>query len=246
MEDIYVTGDASQQIKIDALRGQTGFCDSPNGALHLYWNETGLALRDSERRFGDIRIDFDAGKTKHRSQFGGSEALPKACGLKGNPGLRVLDCTCGYGQDTWVLARYGAMVTAAERTPALYALLHDALSRSESSISDNITLHLADAGALIAKNNASDDAPWNAPYDVAYLDPMFPARQKSAAVKKEMQALHLLVGHQPFDAGELLALARAAIPRVVVKRPKTAAPLAEATQVYAAGNIRFDIYLGGA
>ena len=54
---------------------------------------------------------------------------------------------------------------------------------------------------------------------VIYLDPMFPARTKSAAVKKKFQLIHVL--EKPCeDEEELLEAALALKPRkVVIKRP---------------------------
>ena len=55
--------------------------------------------------------------------------------------------------------------------------------------------------------------------DVIYLDPMFPARQKSAAVKKKFQLLHHLEAPCANEE-ELLLAAIAANPRkVIIKRP---------------------------
>jgi 16S rRNA (guanine1516-N2)-methyltransferase len=81
--------------------------------------------------------------------------------------------------------------------------------------------------------------------DVVYLDPMFPARSKSAQVKKEMQVFHQLVGTDP-DADQLLELARAcAKKRVVVKRPRIAPELAAARPSYTltGKSNRYDIYV---
>lgn len=56
---------------------------------------------------------------------------------------------------------------------------------------------------------------------MVYLDPMFPHRQKSALVKKEMRVFQTLVGADD-DADALLAPARRlAKKRVVVKRRTT-------------------------
>jgi 16S rRNA (guanine1516-N2)-methyltransferase len=73
---------------------------------------------------------------------------------------------------------------------------------------------------------------------------MFPAkRKKSAAVRKEMRLLRLLVGEQE-DAPDLLSVAReVATERVVVKRPVDAAPLAPGPSASYAGKlIRYDVY----
>jgi len=60
--------------------------------------------------------------------------------------------------------------------------------------------------------------------DVIYLDPMFPDRKKSAKVKKEMQVLQALLGHEtPLETEKLFEAAlNCAQQSVVVKRPKLA------------------------
>src|SRR5690606_5506882 len=79
---------------------------------------------------------------------------------------------------------------------------------------------------------------------VIYLDPMFPHRDKSALVKKEMRLLRPLVGDD-LDAPELLeaALALASV-RVVVKRARKAPAIAGAKPGYSLDgkSSRYDIY----
>jgi 16S rRNA (guanine1516-N2)-methyltransferase len=81
--------------------------------------------------------------------------------------------------------------------------------------------------------------------DVVYLDPMFPHRKKSAAVKKEMRLFQQLLGPDQ-DADLLLAPAlNLAKKRVVVKRPAGAPYLAEQKpdiELKGKAN-RFDVYL---
>lgn len=78
--------------------------------------------------------------------------------------------------------------------------------------------------------------------DVIYLDPMFPARRKSAAVKKKFQLIHHL--ERPCSSEEeLLFAAIAARPRkVVVKRPAKGPYLAGVKPSYSiAGKaVRYD------
>ena len=78
--------------------------------------------------------------------------------------------------------------------------------------------------------------------DVVYLDPMFPERRKSAAVKKKFQLLHGL--ERPCDdAGTLLAAARAARPRkIVIKRPVKGPNLAGVKPSYSVAGkaVRYD------
>ena len=45
-------------------------------------------------------------------------------------------------------------------------------------------------------------------FDVVYLDPMFPVRQKTAKTKKHMQLLKMLVPHNPAIDSLLLEYAR--------------------------------------
>ena len=54
--------------------------------------------------------------------------------------------------------------------------------------------------------------------DVAYLDPMYPERRKTAAVKKEMAYFHDLVGAAQDEAELLDASLNTAKKRIVVKR----------------------------
>ena len=80
--------------------------------------------------------------------------------------------------------------------------------------------------------------------DVVYLDPMFPHRDKSALVKKEMQVFRAVVGDDD-DAEALLAAAlKAARYRVVVKRPRKAPGIAgpePATRIEGKSS-RYDLY----
>lgn len=62
---------------------------------------------------------------------------------------------------------------------------------------------------------------------MVYLDPMYPHKQKSALVKKEMRIFQHLVGAD-LDADELLTpVLQLARKRVVVKRPDYAEFLAQ-------------------
>jgi 16S rRNA (guanine1516-N2)-methyltransferase len=81
--------------------------------------------------------------------------------------------------------------------------------------------------------------------DVVYLDPMYPHRESSALVKKEMRLFQSLLGADQ-DADALLPAAlTVARVRVVVKRPDYAPPLAgrEPTLSYPTKNHRFDVYV---
>jgi len=217
---------------------------SPQG-WHLVREGDALVLRNADMpKQGDILVDFASGAATYRRKFGGgkSEGIAKAVGLHKKAGLTVVDATAGLGRDAFVLASLGAHVTLVERNPAVVALLQDGLRRAalDPLLADWLParMQLVHASA----HQALRDLP--AP-DVVFLDPMFPAREKSAAVKKEMAAFHQVVGTDD-DADALLPLALAlAQKRVVVKRPGYAEflNLQKPSMSIVGKNNRFDVYV---
>lgn len=227
------------------LATRWGLEQDENAPLALVLTSAHLELRKrDEPKLGGIFVDFVSGAMAHRRKFGGGrgEAVAKAVGIKGGYLPNVVDATAGLGRDAFVLAALGCRVRMLERHPVVAALLEDGLQRgyADSEIGgwlrERLTLlHVASQQAL------SDIAP--AP-DVVYLDPMYPHRQKSAMVKKEMRVFQSLVGADE-DADALLEPARRlAKKRIVVKRPDYAPPLAGVVTQSAVvtKSHRFDIY----
>jgi 16S rRNA (guanine1516-N2)-methyltransferase len=216
----------------------------------LSYEDGHLAIQETGHTSGGaLWIDFTGGRAAHRRQFGGGRGQPlaRALGLKGGANPTVVDATAGLGRDGFVLASLGARVTLLERSPILAALLADGLARATS--------HAEVGGTILPRvqliNTDSRDWLRHCPAaqrpDVVYLDPMYPAREKSALVKKEMRFLQALVGKDE-DAAELLAAAlTCASKRVVVKRPKGAPPLAGPlpSGAVVSKNTRYDIYAAG-
>lgn len=193
---------------------------------------------------GPIRADFLAGAVAHRRQFGGGsgQMIARAAGLQ--PGVRptVLDATAGLGRDAFVLAQLGCVLTLIERQPLIAALLEDGLQRA---LSDPEVAKIVERMQLLRGNAVVLMQAWKSdPPQVIYLDPMFPQRDKSALVKKEMRLFRSLAGDDD-DAPALLAAALAlAANRVVVKRPRKAPAIAGEQAGYAleGKSSRFDIY----
>ena len=160
--------------------------------------------------------------------------LGKAIG--GRRGDVVIDATAGLGRDAHELACLGYRVVAIERHPVLALLLREAAAQTQG-IAAPIEVREADALDVLAS------WPTAQPPHAVYLDPMFPPREKSAQVKKDAQLLQRLIGHEaPLDA--VFAAAWTRTPRLVVKRPKHAAPLADGVAFVVAGRaVRFDVYL---
>ncbi len=234
------------QAQLTTLAKQLGSCCSsepPEGALVISDVAGVLSVYRVGSKDKPIAVDFVGGKSAHRRKFGGGKGqdIAKAVGLNKGVKPSVLDATAGLGRDAFVLASLGCRVTMVERSPVLATLLADGLRRAlEDSeiavIARQITLQSGNAVEVIQAENKK--------HDVVYLDPMFPHREKSALVKKEMRLLQELLGDDA-DADQLLAPALAvARYRVVVKRPRLAPDLAAQAPTYRleGKSCRYDIY----
>lgn len=212
----------------------------------LEFEHNALQLISLEQKFSPLCIDFSTGKSRHRRLFGGgvNQPLAKAVGLKRLHKPDVLDLTAGLGRDAFVLASMGCQVTLLERSEVIWALLANALERAcqDEDIIDIVkNMSLVNTDSLLYLANMQAE---NAPA-VIYLDPMYPHRDKSALVKKEMRIFRDLVGDDQ-DSNLLLNQARQhALKRIVVKRPKGAGFLdgeKPHSQVNSK-NTRYDIYM---
>jgi 16S rRNA (guanine1516-N2)-methyltransferase len=203
--------------------------------LQMQWSDP--------RAPGPVHAEFVRGRAGWRARTPSprDEALARAAGLRGNYRPTVIDTTAGLGRDGFLLAGSGCRVTLIERHPVVAAVLRDGLTRataapSTAETSQRIELIEDDALTVLASRTA----------DVVLVDPMYPPRRKSAAVRKEMQLFQALVGGDEDAEALLQAALAAARRRVVVKRPSGTPPLAGRTP---SGSIderstRFDIYAG--
>ncbi|WP_438971279.1 class I SAM-dependent methyltransferase [Methylophaga sp.] len=190
-----------------------------------------------------VNIDFATGKYDHRRKFGGGRGQPlaRAVGLKKGQTPTIIDATAGFARDAFVLASLGCDVSMLEQSGIMSLLIYQAINRgNENDVISEITKRLS-----ITHCNAIDylNELTSMP-DVIYLDPMYPSRDKSALVKKEMQLLHQLIGPD-LDSEELLSIARKkALKRVVVKRPKGAdyVGMQKPSVSITSKNTRYDIY----
>ena len=186
---------------------------------HLQEDDLGLALVADDLV---LRADFKHLMPRVRPDRLGQELVVRAARIKGADPVRpltVIDATAGLGEDSFLLAAAGFTCTLYERDPIIAALLRDALDRGSSDpelapILSRIELVEGDSIPALHERGESGKLP-----DVVLLDPMFPARTKSALVKKKFQLLQQL--ERPCnDEEELLQAALAAKPRkVVIKRP---------------------------
>ena len=232
---------------LSVLAARWGLTHDPDNPMALVLTPEHLELRKrDEPKLGGIFVDFVGGAMAHRRKFGGGrgEAVAKAVGVKGGYLPDVVDATAGLGRDAFVLACVGCRVRMLERNPVVAALLDDGLARGYQD--PEIGGWLRERLQLIHASSLTALADITPRPQVVYLDPMFPHKQKSALVKKEMRVFQSLVGPDD-DADGLLAPARQlATKRVVVKRPDYAPPLADVTTQSAVTtkSHRFDIYPG--
>ena len=213
-------------------------------SLHMHNKQLGLVDHDHPH-MTPIVIDFLSGKTAYRRRYGhaGGEAISKAVGIKKGHRPNVIDATAGLGRDAFVLANLGCRVHMIERSTIIAELLKDGLHRAEQD--EKIGMMIKENLSLTCGESRQELLHTPCEPEVIYLDPMFPQKNKSALVKKDMQILQEVVG-QDEDAETLLNLAiTIATNRVVVKRPAYANFLAEIkpTTSIKTKNHRFDIYL---
>jgi len=200
----------------------------------LHVDQNGLSLSSSiNPTASPTRVDFSDEALQYRLQTSKrSEGLLKAIGLdKYSLPLKVMDTTAGLGTDAYIMAAMGCEIMMFEKSAVIAALLEDGLARAHTAIDPVIrrdvgrmSLNFADAGDYLsdmhdkcAASQGSSD-PITKP-DVIYLDPMFPPRQKTAKVKKDMALLQKLLPINE-DIDSLLEKALGcAEKRVVLKRP---------------------------
>lgn len=212
--------------------------DSSGSDYLLAVTPSRLELRQTPRAGqttpGSVYIPWTDKRYYQRSRNARQEMIGRAVGVKNKP--FVIDATAGLGRDAYLLAVLGCRVLMLERSPIIHALLQEALTKISPTLQDRLRLTAIDSCRYLTVTD---------PADVVYLDPMYPERQKSAAVKKEAKLLRAIVGADD-DAHALLHCGlQAAKSRVVVKRPRLAPYLADKKPTYTLSgrSTRFDIYI---
>lgn len=191
----------------------------------------------------ELRADLSSMVPRLRPDRLGRELLVRAARVRGAGAPTAVDATAGLGEDALLLAAAGFSVTLYEKDPVIAALLADALARAadDPALADVVGRMRLIEGDSVAGLRAMGERGEHP--DVVFLDPMFPERRKSAAVRKKFQLLHHL--ERPCDDERaLLDASQAAGPRkVVVKRPPKGPRLAGAKPSYelAGKAVRYDV-----
>lgn len=196
---------------------------------------------------GPVTVDFGSRAMRYRRMAGQNELLGRAVGVTARRRPRVLDATAGLGRDSFILADMGCEVTLCEREPVIAALLDWGL-RAALASEDAWLAGVAGRMQLLPGDARDRFGSDSQQVDVIYLDPMFPPRDKRAAVKKDMALFQQLLDdpNARQDAGELLVWAlQRDVARVVVKRPPRGEYLADIRPSHSISGkaVRFDVHV---
>ena len=239
--------DLARRLQLPLLAVGAEFTAMPAGKVVLLVEPRGLALQHTGMGApGTVRVEFEGGDMLHRRRTGGARLLGKAVGYGKKTVLQVLDATAGLGRDAFLLADIGCRVRLCEREPLLAELLRDALDCAVLALDPQLRAAAQRLQLYVSDSTALDEGQLDG-LDVIYLDPMFPQRSKSAAVKKEMAVFQALLPHTvPSDADRLLAWAlQQDVARIVVKRPLRASHLGAVLPSHsvAGKTVRFDVHV---
>ena len=230
-------GKGAQQDAAAALarRVSAPLSDAPGPQLTLMVDGSGVSLMGYGLSY---RGDFEQmlhrvtkGRLQHEMLVHVSKTV--------DPHPTAVDATAGMGEDAFLLAASGYSVTLFEQNPVIAALLKDALRRAKKhpdlkEIAQRMQLMEGNSIELLPKLGLVPD--------LIYLDPMFPARQKSGLIGKKLQLIQKL--EQPcLEEEALLNMAIGIHPqKIIIKRPLKGANLAGRTPSYSVKGkaIRYD------
>jgi 16S rRNA (guanine1516-N2)-methyltransferase len=203
-----------------------------------------MTSKQTSKAATPLRCNFIRGAVNHRLLFGGGrkQDLPRAVGMKAQLYPTIIDATAGLGRDAFLLASLGSNVTLIERSDVMHSLLADGLKEAEregekyEEIASRMTLIHGDSIELLP----------TLPCEVVLIDPMHPARTKSALVKSDMRQIREIVGIDPDQLSLIQTALTTATKRVVVKWPAKAKPLdglAPCSHQIIGKSVRFDVFM---
>ena len=215
---------------------ETNIIEQISQSLFLVQEEDGVTLTDGKLQ---LKGDFTGLLPRLKTSNLQREFLVKASRIKGIEHPILIDATAGLGEDSMILAAAGFEVYLFEYDHVIAALLRDALERAAEipELKDAVArMHFTEGNSMELMAELDIEP------DVVLLDPMFPARQKSALVKRKFQLLQQL--EKPCtDEKDLLEAALNMKPRrVVIKRPLKGPYLADTKPSYSINGkaIRYD------
>ena len=232
-------GNGGQREMAESFARRTGaeIVENPGDYLTVMFDSKGVSLAG----FG-LTYQGDFENMLHRVTNGRlqHEMLVRAAKSE-KPGRRAIDATAGMGEDAFLLAAQGYEVTLYEQNPVIAALLKDALRRARKNM---ILKEIAERMKLVEGNSVECMEKQLDPVDVIYLDPMFPARQKSGLINKKLQLIQKLEPPCSAETDLFDAAIKANPSKIIVKRPLKSEFLAGRKPSYTLNGkaIRYDCY----
>ena len=209
--------------------------DKPGDFLTVRFDSRGVFLSGFGLTYqGDFVETMLHRVTRGRLQH---EMLVKAV-KSDKEGRKAIDATAGMGEDAFLLAAQGYEVTLYEQNPVIAALLKDA--KKNMDLKD-----IAGRMKVIEGNSVECMSKLLDPVDVIYLDPMFPARQKSSLINKKLQLIQKLEPPCSEETDLFDAAIKANPDKIIVKRPLKSECLAgrEPSYTLKGKAIRYDCYV---
>ena len=213
--------------------------DKPGEYLTIHFDSKGVSLSGFGLTYqGDFAETMMHRVTNGRLQH---EMLVKAASSE-KEGRKAIDATAGMGEDAFLLAAQGYEVTLYEQNPVVAALLKDAIRRAKKN---QILKDIAGRMKVVEADSVESMSKLLDPVDVIYLDPMFPARQKSSLINKKLQLIQKLEPPCSEETDLFDAAIRANPEKIIVKRPLKSKFLAgrEPSYTLKGKAIRYDCYV---
>ena len=234
-------GKGGQRDMAESFSRKTGapIVDKPGEYLTIHFDSKGVSLSGFGLTYqGDFAETMMHRVTNGRLQH---EMLVKAASSE-KEGRKAIDATAGMGEDAFLLAAQGYEVTLYEQNPVVAALLKDAIRRAKKN---QILKDVASRMKVVEADSVESMSKLLDPVDVIYLDPMFPARQKSSLINKKLQLIQKLEPPCSEETDLFDAALKVGPSRIIVKRPLKSEYLAgrEPSYTLKGKAIRYDCYV---
>ena len=145
----------------------------------------------------------------------------------------ILDCTAGFGRDSFLLDSMGHDVTMIENSPIVAMLLKNALRRSNNI---NIKLFFGNAYDYMKHSNEK--------YDYIYIDFMFEKLKNKSLSSKNDETLKM-ISFNDNDKNKIIQLAQSVSnKKVIVKEPRnTVSGILKPNYIIKTRLLKYNIYL---
>ena len=230
-------GGQRDQAESFARKTDSQIVDKPGKNLTVLFDSKGVSLTGYgltyQGDFENMLYRVTNGRLQH-------EMLVRAAKLE-KEGRKAIDATAGMGEDAFLLAAQGYEVTLYEQNPVVAVLLKDALRRAKKH---PVLKEIAARMKLVEGDSVECMSKLLDPVDAIYLDPMFPARQKSSLINKKLQLIQKLEPPCSEETDLFDAAIKAAPDKIIVKRPLKSEFLAGRKPSYTLNGkaIRYDCY----